>query len=135
MFKLKVRDYNKLQDYPVLAGFWRAQGWSPVPAQDLPPTGVVIEDEETGTLLAAGFLYKTDSSIAWLEFIVGNPKADRTPRRLAVDLVITRLTEHAKQSGFRNVFSSLEHKGLIRRYKNHGFVETDKEMTNLIKRL
>lgn len=131
----QARPFNKLSDYPVLMGFWKAHKWSPPPASDLPPTGIVVEDVATGTLLAAGFLYKTDSSFAWLEFIVGNPKADRVPRRLAVDLVIADLSQKAKEMGFKYIYSNLKHKGLIRRYKNHGFLETDTEMSSLLKRI
>ncbi len=93
----------------------------------LPKTGFIIENT------AVGFLYKTDSSFCWLEWVVTNPKANSTDRNKALDLIVSKLLEEAKSSGFKIVFTSLQDTGLIERYSKHGFMITEKNMTNLIR--
>jgi hypothetical protein len=65
--------------YQRVSALWTANNWPIVPAHALPITGRVIMDKDQ--LVAAGFIYLSNSSIAWLEFVVTNPKA---PQRLAI---------------------------------------------------
>ena len=60
---------------------------------------------------------------------------NKNDRNKALDLLINKLIEQAKELKFKVIFTSVEHKKLLERYKDHGFVETDKSMTNMIKRL
>jgi hypothetical protein len=118
-------------DYAHVSAWWQAQNWPVIPQEMLPSTGLIVESE--GEKLAAGFLYKTDSKIAWLEFLVGNPESDKMKRRQALDALIQGLCDEARESGFTRIFTSAQHPGLIERYKGHGFMETDKNMTNLVR--
>jgi hypothetical protein len=125
---MDIREFNKI-DYYLICEWWTAHKWNAPSYLMLPKTGFIIEG------LCAGFLYKTDSEIAWLEFVISNPKSDKELRNEALNILIEKLINEAKQSGFKVIFTSVEHTKLIDRYKNHGFVETDKSMTNMIKRL
>lgn len=116
-------------DYAEVASWWEAQGWPVIPPEMLPGTGVVVPG------LAAGFLYKTDSAIAILEFVVANPASDKMERRAALDAVIEALLAYAALVGARAVFTSCQHPSLLARYQNHGFQITDTGMTNLIRRI
>jgi len=119
----------EITDYPTLASWWRARDWS-VPSYDmLPATGMIVDG------VAAGFLYRTDSKICWLEFVISNPESDKSDRSQALNLIIDDLLSQAKESGFKSVFTSLEHPGLIQRYEDFGFLITDTKMSNMIKRL
>lgn len=116
-------------DYWTLASWWNAHNW-PCPDQEmLPETGFIVED------VCAGFLYKTDSKIAWLEFIISNPKIEKEKRTQSLDLVISALCEEAKKLGFKVIFTSVQHKKLIQRYENHGFIVADNDMKNMVKRI
>lgn len=117
------------KDYPEICSWWTAHGWAPIAEDLLPRTRLVIEG------LCAGFLYKTDSNFAVLEWVVGNPKADKGQRRIALDLLIQGLLKVAKESGFTTVWTQLEHPALIERYENHGFQIGDKNLTGMIRRL
>lgn len=125
---MKIRPFE-ITDYLTLHNWWKEYDWQSIPLKSLPQTGFIIDD------YCAGFLYKTDSDIAWLEWIVSNKNANKKEKSQALDLLITTLTETAKTNGFRVIFTSVAHKGLTEKYKTLGFKETDSRMTNLIKEL
>ena len=122
-----------LEDYKEICGWWQAQGWPPIPLSDLPNTGVIVH--VNGEPSAAGFLYKTDSSFCVLEFIVGNPKADKAYRRRGIDVLLEALLTKAKTAGYTRVFSSIQHPRLEQAYLAAGFTVTDTGMKSMVKSL
>lgn len=118
-------------DYHAICALWRANSWPPIPREALPQHGIIAY--KNSEIAAAGFLYASDSTIAWLEFIVTNPAVSSEDRHEALTLIIERLLEMARAAGFTHVFSSLRDPGLIARYQAHGFAVSDRGMTNLIK--
>lgn len=124
-----LRPLQLSDDYGAISEWWTAQKWPVIPREMLPGTGAIVPGR------AAGFLYKTDSQIAWLEFVVANPASDKMERRAALDAVIQSLLATAQSMGFRAVFTSCQHPGLTARYQEHGFQVTDTGMTNLIRRI
>lgn len=123
-----IRSYQS-SDYYILCEWWNKQNWQAPDRNMLPKTGLIIEN------ICAGFLYKTDSDVALLEFIIANPESNKEERSEALDLLINNLVNIAKESGYKAIFTSLQHTKLLERYKKHGFIETDKSMTNMIKRI
>lgn len=93
----------------------------------LPLTGFIVENT------AVGFLYKSDSSICWIEWLVSNSKVDKEIRSAALDLVIDNLLSEAKAWGAKAVFTSVDNPKLLERYKKHGFQVSDTNVTHLIK--
>lgn len=125
---MNLRKYTNL-DYWTLTSWWHLHDW-PCPDQEmLPETGFIVED------ICAGFLYKTDSKIALLEFIISNPQTTKEKRANGLDILITALCEEAKKLEFKAIFTSVQHKKLIQRYENHGFVIADNDMKNMVKRI
>lgn len=118
------QDYN---DYLDICSWWLKHNWPIINYEMLPSTGFIVEG------YCAGFLYKNDSKLAILEFIVSNPEADKQKRSEALDLLLQALINEAKESGYKAIFSSLSHPGLIDRYVKHGFEVTDTTMTNLMR--
>lgn len=113
-------------DHATLTEWWVAHKWEPIPQNYLPEFGLVIEG------LCAGFLYKTDSAFAWLEFVVSNPASDKFKRNEALDLLIKSLLQEAARLGFSAVHTSSNHKGLIERYERQGFRVTDSNVTQMV---
>jgi hypothetical protein len=120
-------------DYPALKTWWTLHSWPAVPQEALPKNGLIIE--HLGQRICAGFIYSTDSSIAWLEYIISNPLCDKLIRDKALDLLISGLIELAKSLGKTVVFTSVKHPSLIKRYAAHGAIETENNMTNMVWRI
>lgn len=120
----------KPEDHPTAVQWWSAQGWPPVPLDCLPPTGLVVEG------LCMGFVYKCDgSTMGIMEWVVGNPTADKVERALALDVLIDGLEKLSRELGVKYVFTYTKNERLLNRYKKHGFGETDKNMTHLVKNI
>lgn len=123
---MNIREFKKT-DYETIKGWWRTHKWVPIPLDFLPKTGLIVDD------YCSGFLYKTDSKIAILEFIISNPNTDKIKRADALDLLIDGLCVEAKNSGYDAIFSYLVHPNLIERYKKHNFIITDTDVTNFMR--
>lgn len=129
---MKVRGFTEA-DYTEVAKWWVAHGWQPVPPGSLPIIGMIVESPKNK--LCAGWIYQTDSDIAWLEWVVGNPEADKMERSEALDMLVQSLLRAAKERGHSAIFTTLRHERLIERYKKHGFKVTDENMTCMIGRI
>lgn len=114
-----MRAIDLEKDYKTLEKWWKSYSWPCIAPEYLPTTGLIIDD------LCAGFLYKTDSSVAILEWIVGNREADRGARAQAIREVVQGLKEIAHRAGYTKVFTSAVHPNLISAYKELGFQPTD----------
>ena len=131
---MTVRHFVAEKDYPVIAEWWKAWEWPVLPPSLVPLNdGLVIHDAEQD--LAMGFLYYTDTAFTWMEWITGNPDANKFQRRDALDILIRELTIKAKENGSEAIFTSMKHPGLIERMQKHGFLVSDEGMTNLVKRI
>lgn len=124
---MQVRKIDLEKDLPEISVWWVEQNWTPIPKSLLPKTGFIIDN------YAAGFLYTTDSDFGVMEWIIANPNTKKEIRREALDLLIKALLEEADNKNIKAIFTSAEHKGLIERYKKHGFKITDRNMTNLVR--
>ena len=67
--KLNTTDYDD-----ILVGWWKGWKWTP-PTRDFLPEngegGFIVLDGDTP--VCAGFVYITNSKVAWCEFIISNP--------------------------------------------------------------
>lgn len=124
--KLKV---NLIEDgdYEKFCEWWK---WNrfPAPPKDCLPNGgfggLKITGED-GIDICAGFLFETNSGIAWLEFVVSNYEVkNKEIRKEALTDLIRYLTVFAEQKGFKAVFTSLnsiKSKGLIEKHLEIGY--------------
>lgn len=125
---IKIREFSE-EDYGLLSGWWESRGWGIPALRTLPQTGFIVND------CVAGFLYTTDSTIGWVEWIISDPKAEGSNRDRSLDVLMGLLIEAGEMLGCDLLFTSLEHASLIERYKRHGFQVTDKGVTNLMRRI
>jgi hypothetical protein len=119
----------------ILLGWWEAWGWEPPKKDFLPDNGkgglCVFEDT---TPICAGFLYTTNSNVAWVDWIISNKEYRKKPhRQQAIGLLIETLTNIAKKTGHKYSYALIKHRGLIDTYKNLGYIEADKYTTEMIK--
>lgn len=131
MLKTRLLTEN---DYEKLVSWWKANRF-PAPAQEMLPqngTGGIMVTKN-GVDICAGFLYTTNSKIAWLEFIVANFEYRDNDRKEAIKLTISSLCQIAKDIGFKAVFTSVKHPSLINHFKDVGFsLDTDKSCEMVI---
>jgi hypothetical protein len=124
-----VRAYTP-SDYKDLEQWWKDQNWDPVPPSILPDLGFIVPG------VAAGFLYTTNSTVAWMEWIVANPKKTFEIRDEALNAVLKTIESRAKELGFSTILISTSNKRLLERLVNsHNYVIADKSMTNLARQL
>lgn len=125
-------------DYDTLVSWW--DGWkdwkgNAPPKEFLPQNGtggIMISNDDVD--ICAGFLYTTNSKIAWLEFIVSNPNYRNKDRKEAIVMLIDVLCNIANELGFKAVFTSVKNPFLINHLKNVGFSLEATKSYEMVKR-
>lgn len=126
---MEIRPFSQIRDYARVAGWWESAGFEPLAPDALPQYGFVVND------ICAGWLYRTDSSMAVIEWIVADPESDKEQRSQALDALLDKLLETARGVGITRIFTSANHPRLIERYERHGGVAAESNMTNVWWRL
>lgn len=129
---MKIRPFNPVYDYGTVAAWWTAHKWPVLPKIALPPTGFVVVDADD-KMFCAGWLYKTDSPISALEWIVADPLATPEERDSALDVLIEALIAKAHEFKKPMIFTSVVHPKLLDRLLKHGFIVTDSQVLNLMR--
>ena len=129
--RLTVRPISLVDDHPTLVEWWNFWKFPPMPKEAL-PMGLMVEiDLEVP--VCAGFLYLTGTSLAWVEWIVASPTVSKADRNEGLDKLVNSLEWHALANGAKLVFTSCKHDNLCKRFREHEWIETDKNMSNFIK--
>ena len=130
---LKYEDYDN-----ILVGWWKDWGWEAPTREFLPQDGkggVIVYDGDTP--VCAGFLYNTNSKVAWVDWIISNKQYRVKPNRQeAIELLIDSLTNMAKGLGKGFTYALIKHDGLIKTYESLGYIQGDsynKEMIKVLK--
>lgn len=130
---MKLVRFEPEKHYGLICDWWLSHGWPAVPLDHL-PVGYLVEG--TDGPICAGFLYYTSTAFAVFEFIVARKDCEFEERAAALDVLISGVKLLAAQAGVKSLFTSMKHEGLIAKLTNeHGFVQTDSGMTNLIGRV
>ncbi|MBZ4417827.1 hypothetical protein [Myxococcus sp. RHSTA-1-4] len=82
----------------------------------LPKTGFIIPGK------AAGFLYRTDSSMALIENLVAAPGLPKDERNVAVDAIVAAVCEEAARQGFKMLLGYTLLDAVVKRAERTGFV-------------
>lgn len=131
---LNIEYFEPENHYETICKWWTDYKWTQLPLEALPKTGIVVKYDND--MVCAGFLYKTDSCIAWPEFFVSNPHfREKGFREAALTMLLKKLLEAAKESGFKICFSSVNNYRLRKRLKDVGFELLESNMCNMIKAL
>lgn len=120
-------------DYSKLVKWWKDWGWQAPPRDFLPENGTggfMVSNDDSD--ICAGFIYLTNSKIAWIEFIISNKQYKEKDRKDAIQFLINSLSAIAEESGAGYGYAVLKHKGLIDYYQNSGFEQSDKNVTEMV---
>jgi len=82
----------------------------------LPQTGFIIPG------MAAGFLYRTDSSVAMIEGLVAAPGVEREVRDQAVDAIVLAVIAEAQRLGFKTLTGTTVLEAVVKRAERLGFI-------------
>ena len=132
-FTTKLIQY---EDYDnILVGWWKDWGWQ-APTRDFLPQdgmgGIMVWDGDTP--VCAGFLYNTNSKVAWVDWIISN-KEYRESRKEALTILVDSLTSLAKSIDNKFAYALIKHDGLINVYEGVGYVKGDSYNKEMIKAL
>jgi len=132
-----IRPLNESDYDNTLVKWWEDWGWV-APMKDMLPQdglgGVIVYDEEEP--VCAGFLYMTNSRMAWVEWVISSKSYRKKPhRREAIVLLVKTLTDIAKDNGATFAYTVIKNKSLSSIYEQVGYIDGDDNIKEMIKRL
>ena len=121
--KLNIRPLS-YEDYDnILIGWWKDWGWKAAPARDFLPQqgegGVIVYDNNIP--VCAGFLYNTNSKIAWITWVISNKEYRGKNRQEGVVLLLTELEKIGKNIGAKYIFTNNDNSRLIETFIKLGY--------------
>lgn len=126
---LREEDYDN-----TLTGWWKDWNWTAPPKESLPNNGLGGFMISKGDVdICAGFVYFTNSNLAWCEFIISNKDYKDEDRNDAIEMLINNIADSSKEAGYKAIFTSVSNNNLINKYDNCGFVKTQEGTTEMIK--
>jgi hypothetical protein len=132
---LNVRPLNENDYDTILKKWWGEWGWE-APAKDFLPDngtgGVIVYDGEIA--VCAGFVYITNSKVAWVEWIISNKQYRKKPQRSeAIKLLVETLTNICENTEHKYVYALIKNSSLMSTYEKLGYVKGDVYTTEMIK--
>ena len=119
--ELQVRELRE-SDWEDLTSWWKWWRWPEVSKELLPLNGLGgLMVYKNNTPIAAGFLYLSNSKVAWLDWIVSNPEYRDTDRKEALEFLINSLEDVAKMQDYSIIISIARNKSLIQTHKKLGY--------------
>ena len=130
--KLENNDYEN-----ILVNWWNNYNWTPPPKNFLPDNGsggfIVYNDT---TPICAGFIYKTNSKVAWVDWIISDKNyKEKNIKAKALEYLIETMSNICKELGYTYTYALIKHKGLTKIYEKLGYTKADQYTQELIKQL
>jgi hypothetical protein len=133
--EFNIRPLGETDYEDILVGWWKDWKWTPPPKDFLPSDGkggVMVLDNDIP--VCAGFVYMTNSKVAWVDWIISNKEYKKKPQRKeALDLLITTLTNICKDTGNKYCYALIKNKSLIKTYETLGYTSADNYTQEMIK--
>jgi hypothetical protein len=135
--ELYIRELNESDYDNILVAWWKQWGWEPPQKDFLPDNGkggIIVYDQDTP--VCAGFMYITNSKVAWVDWIISNKEYTKKPHRKdAIKLLVSTLTGICKNTGSKYVYALIKSRHLIETYEQLGYIKGDKYTSEMIKLL
>lgn len=94
------------EDFPEVLDWYHARFKRIPPEWGFSSSGYVVPG------LVAGFMYKTNSGIVFLDTFISNPDSKREDRHRAIELIIDSATIEAQGQGFKVMACNVRHDSL-----------------------
>jgi hypothetical protein len=135
--ELYIRELNESDYDNILVAWWKQWGWEPPQRDFLPDNGkggIIVYDQDTP--ICAGFMYITNSKVAWVDWIISNKEYTKKPHRKdAIKLLVSTLTGICKNTGSKYVYALIKSRHLIETYEQLGYIKGDRYTSEMIKLL
>lgn len=133
--ELYIRELNESDYDDILVGWWKQWKWE-APQRDFLPNdgkgGIIVYDKETP--VCAGFMYLTNSKVAWVDWIISNKEYRKKPQRKdAIKLLVSALTDICKTAGNKYVYALIKNGNLMDTYEQLGYIKGDSYTGEMIK--
>lgn len=113
---MEIRRFEP-RDFKEVSSWYHKRNLPHMPEELLPTLGFVVPG------IAAAFLYRTDSKLAFLESCVANPETEKLERTLALNLLLKEITLAAKSEGIKLLIASSIRPTIADICLEHGFTE------------
>lgn len=120
-------------DYNLLCEWWNAWKFPPPPKDCLPRNGLIVYNEDIPVY--AGFLYFTDSNIAWMEWVVSNKNCPVVKKKGGLQYLVSLMSEMARSAGMKYLYTSTVRPEFVNSLNKCGFITGDTGVSQLIRRL
>lgn len=111
------------EDYQSISSWQAARGKNAPPLELLPPTGFIVKD------LAVGFIYYTQSRLAFIEHYIANPLADKAARAQAMDIITQMICLDAQMRGVKILVAGTQIKNIETLALKNGFKSVGQQNT------
>jgi len=133
--ELEIRPLYDTDYEEILIEWWKQWNWEP-PAKDFLPDdgkgGMIVFDGDTP--ICAGFVYITNSKVAWVDWIISNKEYRvKDKRKEAIRLLIESLTNVCRNTGSKYGYALIKNQSLIQVYKDLGWSKGDGYTSEMIK--
>lgn len=117
---MKTRLFNYEKDYELVCSWWQERNHTVIPKDFLSNYGVMalIDDKPVGVMWLYPVLSTTWSMI---RFPIIDNSLSKEDRDLALDLIFDNLHNISRDMGYKYIFCTTNHTGLIRRLKKYGY--------------
>jgi len=112
----------KVEDYTILTKWWKSYDGIQIPDSSILPNGglggFVIEKKEK--MIAAAYIYFTNSAIAYIDFLISDPNYKGRDRYEIIAQLIVSCSDAAVKQGYKLVWAMTKYNGIIQRCKELG---------------
>ncbi len=134
---LKIKQIADGDYENILTKWWSDWGWES-PSKDFLPQdglgGIMVYDEDEP--ICAGFVYVTNSSVSWVDWIISSKTYRKKPQRGdALIMLVDALTAICKSNGAKYSYALIKHGGLTNIYESLGYEVGDSYNKEMIKKL
>lgn len=110
----EVKNFRE-HHYDEMSKWFVARGMPAPPRWFLSSKGFIVPG------LAAGFLYTTNSQVAFIDCYISNPDADSVPIREAIDAITRRIIQISRSHGVKLLCCSSKIRSIQKRARAFGF--------------
>jgi hypothetical protein len=118
------------EDYVIVCSMMSGWGMAALHRRMLSENGIIVS--KNGIDVCSGWLYQSDSKIAWIEWVVMNKKATKELRVGALDFLYNTLFNKAMELGFEVVMSLAHSISFENTLKNKNFKKERFSYTSIL---